>query len=53
MHGHDAHFVPIGRTPHKVRKWLTTALRAELARLPDQDRARPDPVYRFAALRKT
>ncbi len=29
------------------------ALRAELARLPDQDRARPDPVYRLAALRKT
>jgi len=25
---------------------------AELARLPDQDRARPDPVYRLAALRK-
>jgi SAM-dependent methyltransferase len=29
------------------------ALRAELARLPDQDRARPDPVYQLAALRKT
>ena len=25
---------------------------AELARLPDQDRARPDPVYQLAALRK-
>jgi len=28
------------------------ALGAELAGLPDQDRARPDPVYRLAALRK-
>jgi SAM-dependent methyltransferase len=28
------------------------ALCAELARLPDQDRARPDPVYQVAALRK-
>ncbi len=28
------------------------ALCAELAGLPDQDRARPDPVYRLAALRK-
>jgi len=28
------------------------ALCAELARLPDQDRARPDPVYQLAALRK-
>lgn len=28
------------------------AVRAELAKLPDQDRARPDPVYRLAALRK-
>ncbi len=27
------------------------ALCAELARLPDQDRARPDPVYQLAALR--
>ena len=25
---------------------------AELARLPDQDRTRPDPVYQLAALRK-
>jgi hypothetical protein len=28
------------------------ALCAELAGLPDQDRARPDPVYQLAALRK-
>ena len=28
------------------------AVRAELAKLPDQDRSRPDPVYRLAALRK-
>jgi SAM-dependent methyltransferase len=28
------------------------AMRAELAKLPDQDHARPDPVYRLAALRK-
>ena len=28
------------------------ALSAELAGLPDQDRARPDPVYQLAALRK-
>jgi SAM-dependent methyltransferase len=28
------------------------AMRAELAKLPDQDRARPDPVYQLAALRK-
>jgi SAM-dependent methyltransferase len=28
------------------------ALDAELARLPDQDRVRPDPVYQLAALRK-
>jgi SAM-dependent methyltransferase len=28
------------------------ALRAELGRLPDQDRARPDPVYQLAALRR-
>jgi len=28
------------------------ALCAELAKLPDQDRARPDPVYRLVALRK-
>jgi SAM-dependent methyltransferase len=29
------------------------ALYAELARLPDQDRPRPDPVYQLAALRKS
>jgi len=28
------------------------ALCAELDRLPDQERARPDPVYQLAALRK-
>jgi ubiquinone/menaquinone biosynthesis C-methylase UbiE len=56
-----------GRSPRRWRRQLTTgalpwiaaagreradALCAELARLPDQDRARPDPVYQLAALRK-
>jgi SAM-dependent methyltransferase len=56
-----------GLSPRRWRKrltgdampWITAAgrervdsLRAELAGLPDQDRARPDPVYHVAALRK-
>ena len=56
-----------GVSPRRWRKRLTRdamewtgaagrervhALCAELARLPDQDRARPDPVYQLAALRK-
>jgi len=56
-----------GLSPRRWRKelvedvvpWTTAAGRervdalcAELARLPDQDRARPDPVYQVAALRK-
>ena len=56
-----------GVSPRRWRKRLTgdamewtgtagrervDALCAELARLPDQDRARPDPVYQLAALRK-
>jgi SAM-dependent methyltransferase len=56
-----------GLSPRRWRKrltadampWITAAgrervdsLSAELARLPDQDRARPDPVYEVAALRK-
>jgi SAM-dependent methyltransferase len=56
-----------GLSPRRWRKrltgdampWITAAGRervdclcAELAGLPDQDRARPDPVYHVAALRK-
>lgn len=56
-----------GLSPRRWRKrltreempWTTAAGRdrvdavcAELAKLPDQDRARPDPVYHLAALRK-
>jgi SAM-dependent methyltransferase len=56
-----------GLSPRRWRKrlaggdvpWITAlgperadALDQELARLPDQDRARPDPVYQLAALRK-
>jgi SAM-dependent methyltransferase len=56
-----------GLSPRRWRKrltadavpWITAAgrervdsLSAELARLPDQDRNRPDPVYEVAALRK-
>jgi SAM-dependent methyltransferase len=56
-----------GLSPRRWRKrltgeampWITAAgrervdsLGAELAALPDQDRARPDPVYQVAALRK-
>jgi SAM-dependent methyltransferase len=56
-----------GLSPRRWRKrltgdampWITAAgrervdsLRTELAGLPDQDRARPDPVYQVAALRK-
>jgi SAM-dependent methyltransferase len=57
-----------GLSPRRRRKQLTgnndvpwiaaldrgrvDALDRELARLPDQDRARPDPVYQLAALRK-
>jgi SAM-dependent methyltransferase len=56
-----------GLSPRRWRKrltgeampWITAAgrervdsLGAELAGLPDQDRARPDPVYQVAALRK-
>jgi SAM-dependent methyltransferase len=35
-----------------ARRERVNALCAELAALPDQDRARPDPVYQLAALRK-
>jgi SAM-dependent methyltransferase len=44
---HDTAWIPAAG-PEQI-----DALRAELARLPDQDRARPDPVYQLAALRKS
>jgi len=44
---HDTAWIPAAG-PEQI-----DALCAELARLPDQDRARPDPVYQLAALRKS
>jgi SAM-dependent methyltransferase len=44
---HDTPWIPAAG-PEQIDK-----LCAELARLPDQDRARPDPVYQLVALRRS